>query len=386
MNNHIEYFKQKIGKKYPDGGITKLEKKLIQTMLNLKFRHQDIHYIINYGRNTTINQGRIDGVLKINNITPISDDELEKYISKIHHIKTTNYRLKKSREAMINAIQIFNNPSMEFKYESFCVFSQIAWNGLLQEIIVEDFGEDSIINSNDKKKLSLTEMLKKLNGKLDEPTKANLSYIEKLRNLVEHSIDEVEFSNKPEINGIIQANIINFNKNISNLDIRLSLEEQLLFSLQFGGFDKEKVKSLQDSEKTVINLFCEKIKNNDYYDNTDFCFGIYYGKMRTSKSKADRVEVVNGSDDSKNTPKIILKDEKDKYLPGMIVSLIQEKGFEKFNMQKHTNLWTADKTKFRNEENKYGAKICRKWFWYEKWIQHVLKTLKEQEKQNNKSN
>ncbi|MDG1153491.1 MAG: DUF3644 domain-containing protein [Alphaproteobacteria bacterium] len=394
MNYHIEYFKKKGGKKYREGETTKLEKKLIKSMLNYNIRNQDILYIINYGRETTINSARIDDVIKKDDfIEKVCDNELEKYISKINHIKEISYRLKKSREAMINAIQIFNNPSMEFKYESFCVFSQIAWLGLLQEIMAENFGKDSINNNKNDKKLSLTQILKKLDKELKEPIKENILKIKELRNLVEHDIYEVESINRPEINGVIQANIINFNKIISKLDIRLSLEEQLSFSLQFGGFNKEKVISLQDSKKTVINSFCESIKNNNYNDNVDFCFGIYYGKMSTSKNNADRVEIVDGSDTSENIIKVIQEKVSPKYRPTDIVNYIQGKGFKNFKIHNHTNLWQEDEEKFRDEKNKYGAMVSVNWLWNEKWKQYVLKTLKEreeqklkeQEKQNQKS-
>ncbi len=35
--------------------------------------------------------------------------------------------LTKSREAMLSAVQIFNNPSIHFKSETFIVLSNIAW-------------------------------------------------------------------------------------------------------------------------------------------------------------------------------------------------------------------------------------------------------------------
>tara|TARA_R110002096_G_scaffold377102_1_gene570981 strand:- start:596 stop:811 length:216 start_codon:yes stop_codon:yes gene_type:complete len=39
--------------------------------------------------------------------------------------------LTKSREAMLSAVQIFNNPNIQFKSESFIVLSNIAWMYLL---------------------------------------------------------------------------------------------------------------------------------------------------------------------------------------------------------------------------------------------------------------
>ena len=39
--------------------------------------------------------------------------------------------LKKAREAMLTAVQIFNNPQVEFKSELFIVTTIIAWTYLL---------------------------------------------------------------------------------------------------------------------------------------------------------------------------------------------------------------------------------------------------------------
>ena len=42
-----------------------------------------------------------------------------------------NDLINKSREAMLSAVQIYNNPLISFKTESFIVLSQIAWTYLL---------------------------------------------------------------------------------------------------------------------------------------------------------------------------------------------------------------------------------------------------------------
>ena len=34
---------------------------------------------------------------------------------------------------MLSAIQAFNNPMLTFKTEQFCILSQSAWTGLVQE-------------------------------------------------------------------------------------------------------------------------------------------------------------------------------------------------------------------------------------------------------------
>ena len=42
-----------------------------------------------------------------------------------------NELIVKSREAMLSAVQIYNNPNIQFKTESFIVLSNIAWTYLM---------------------------------------------------------------------------------------------------------------------------------------------------------------------------------------------------------------------------------------------------------------
>jgi hypothetical protein len=48
---------------------------------------------------------------------------------KLYSIK--NELIEKSREAMLSAVQIFNNPQIQFKSETFIVLAIIAWTYLL---------------------------------------------------------------------------------------------------------------------------------------------------------------------------------------------------------------------------------------------------------------
>ena len=51
---------------------------------------------------------------------------------RIRRVKSVKAELlTKAREAMLSAVQIFNNPNIQFKSENFIVFSNIAWMYLL---------------------------------------------------------------------------------------------------------------------------------------------------------------------------------------------------------------------------------------------------------------
>jgi len=54
---------------------------------------------------------------------------MSKRIRRVGSIKSE--LLKKSREAALAAVQIFNNPNISFKAESYVVLMNIAWTYLL---------------------------------------------------------------------------------------------------------------------------------------------------------------------------------------------------------------------------------------------------------------
>ena len=66
---------------------------------------------------------------------------------------------------------------------------------------------------------------------------------------------------------------------------------------------------------------------------------------------------------------VIKETEKKKYLPGEIVRLMKNKGYDKFSINKHTELWKSHDAK--NPKFSYGVSIANTWYWYETWVHKV---------------
>jgi hypothetical protein len=106
--------------------------------------------------------------------------------------------LTKSREAMLSAVQIFNNPSILFKSETFIVLSNIAWMYLLhayyreQKIEYRYFKKNGQNRKFDRTKKGaykyweLERCLDDGNCPIDTVSKANLKFLIGLRHEVEH--------------------------------------------------------------------------------------------------------------------------------------------------------------------------------------------------------
>jgi hypothetical protein len=108
--------------------------------------------------------------------------------------------LTKSREAMLSAVQIFNNPNIQFKSESFIVFSNIAWTYLMHAYYRQNNIEYRYFDQHGQRKrfhktkrgaYKYWELERCLNDDdcpIDEITKSNLKFLIGLRHEIEHQM------------------------------------------------------------------------------------------------------------------------------------------------------------------------------------------------------
>ncbi len=151
--------------------------------------------------------------------------------------------LEKSKESMLAAVQIFNNPNIHFKSESFIVLAVISWTYLLHAYYREQKIEYRYFEkSGQRKKFHLTksgahkhwELERCLNDEkspIDKTTSANLLFLLGLRHEIEHQmttrIDDL-------LSARFQACCINFNSYLKTLFPKVeSIDSYLSFSLQF---------------------------------------------------------------------------------------------------------------------------------------------------------
>ncbi len=309
---------------------------------------------------------------------------------KIGSIKTE--LLTKSREAMLTAVQIFNNPNIQFKSESFIVLSNIAWTYLLHayyrankiEYRYHDQGENRKKFHRTKKGAykywELERCLNDDNCPIDKVAISNLKFLIGLRHEIEHQmttkIDDY-------LSARFQACCLNYNEFIKNLfEDKLGIDKHLSFSLQFSSIDEEHANQLREFKDlpkniaTYINGYDENIPENEYNDMRYSYRVLYVPKSVNRKGQADKVIEflpVNSPEAEKlNKEYVLIKEkEKPKFLPSKVVEIINEKGYENFGMHQHTQLWKLKDAKKKG--NEFGAKVANAWYWYQNWVDEVEK-------------
>jgi hypothetical protein len=165
---------------------------------------------------------------------PVStEEELAQFKSRWQKLSISKGKIKeveeliaKSREAMISAIQSYNNPRVSFRSEIFIVLSTISWTYLLHAYYrrqntsytyqrnVGGVSEMERTAAGQPKLWDLAKCLSIAQCPLDNATKANLDFILNLRHEIEHrstgNIDQ-------KIASKLQATALNFNTTLAEL-------------------------------------------------------------------------------------------------------------------------------------------------------------------------
>lgn len=319
---------------------------------------------------------------------------MAKRIRRVYSIK--DELLTKSREAMLSAVQIFNNPNILFKSESFIVLSNIAWMYMLHAYYRDNnieyryYSQKNVRKSYDRTKrgaFKYWELERCLNDKdcpIDKATISNLRFLIGLRHEIEHQmttrIDDY-------LSARFQSCCLNFNYYIKKLfDKKYAIDKHLSISLQFSTIDEEqtdKLKEFTDLPKniaTYINDFDNEL-SDDLYNDIRFSYRVLYvPKAANHKGQADKViEFIKAdSPEAKGLNKeyVLIKErERKKYLPSNIVEKMQSIGFSKFNMHHHTQLWK--KLDGRNPSLGFGVTVEGSWYWYDNWLKKVEEYCKE---------
>lgn len=299
--------------------------------------------------------------------------------------------LKKSREAALAAIQIFNNPNISFKSESYVVLMIIAWTYLLhahyrsKKIEYRYFEQQGKRRKFDTTKYGaykyweLERCLDDSKSPIDKDTANNLRFLIGLRHEIEHQmtsrIDDI-------LSARFQACCLNYNEYIKKLFSEdLGIEKHLSFSLQFSTISTEQKESLEDHPELPANIqgyiqgFDAELSDEEF-SNPHYAYRILFvPKTANRKGQADRVIEFVKSDsplaEAVNKEYAVIKEtEKRKYLPKQIVELMNSEGYSGFSIHYHTQLWKSHDAK--NPSKGYGTVVAGKsWLWYERWIEVV---------------
>jgi hypothetical protein len=305
--------------------------------------------------------------------------------------------LIKSREAMLCAVQTFNNPNIQFKSETFIILSNIAWTYLLHAFYkskgIEYRWHKKVNNRNkyDKTKRGafkyweLERCLDDSKCPIDKVVISNLKFLIGLRHEIEHQMT----TNLDEyLSARFQACCLNYNTEIKKLfGNRYGIDNHLSFSLQFSSITEDHANQLRPFTDlpahiySYINAFDAEIEDTAFNDARYSYRVLYVPKLVNHKGKADKVIEFIKADSPEalllNKEYVVIKDrEKVKFLPKHIIKLMNDKGFTKFTIHHHTLLWKRLNAK--NLEG-FGVNVEGTWYWYTKWIDEVERHCLEQD-------
>jgi hypothetical protein len=300
--------------------------------------------------------------------------------------------LRKSKEAALAAVEIFNSPTIHFKSEIFIVLMNIAWTYLLHAYFrgqKTEYRYFQVVNGRRRfdhtkngahKYWELERCLNDSDCPLDRDTANNLRFLIGIRHEIEHQmtsrIDDL-------ISARFQACCLNYNHYLKGLFSRVrGIEENLAFSLQFSSISRLQVEELDKIEdlpgpirKFILGF--DGALTEDEYQSPRFAYRVLFvPKLANRKGQADEViEFVKADSElaqQVNAHYTTIKEvERPKYLPSEIVRLMKSEGFSDFSMHKHTELWRSLDAKMDGKS--FGVQIANTWYWYQPWIEEVRK-------------
>jgi hypothetical protein len=305
-----------------------------------------------------------------------------------------NELLQKAKEAMLSAVQIYNNPSIQFKSETYIVLSIIAWTYLLHAYYRKEKIDYSYFKktaggrkSYDRTKYGaikhweLERCLDEKKCPLQDDVKQNLKFLIGIRHEIEHQMTS-KIDNA--ISGKFQACCINFDRFvITEFGSKYSIRDHLSVSLQFSSLSEPQIKQLQEMTDLPKNIesyikdFDENLSDS-IYKSPSYSYRVFFvEKTVNHKGQADQVISFIAADspeaeDLNKTYCVIKEQERKKYLPKQIVKMMQDEGFKKLNMHHFVRCWKEIDGK--NPKNKFGVMIGDStWYWYESFIPYVRK-------------
>ena len=287
--------------------------------------------------------------------------------------------IMKAREAMLSAVQIYNNPLISFKTESYIVLSLIAWTYLLHayyrakgidyRYFTKNGGRKKYTRNSDGsiKYWDLRECILKTDCPLDKDTTNNLSFLIGLRNQIEHrkasGLDSY-------LSARYQACALNLNFYLKKLHgEKYGLDNNLALSLQFSELDQSQSKVIKDKEgfipQNVISYvadFDSKL-SEDEAKSDRFAYRLLFVKVLAKrKGQADRViEFIDPKSElAKNISKeywIKEETEKQKFSATLVIQKVKEAGFKNFGMYQHIQFWRKQDGK--NISKGFGTMIIK---------------------------
>ena len=307
------------------------------------------------GRPATINFGRISAVKADKKQGQCTTEELElfKVFKEAFDPKTglnpfLNERMVRSREAMISAISIFNNPTLNFRAETFAILAITSWTYLALEYAEKNGLSLKRANGD---AISLADFLKFPECPFPSGVVDNLKAMIKLRDLVAHKImgpyQEIWLP-------LFQACCLNFETEIVRLfSSRLSLAGNISFSLQLGSFNPEQLIEMSRAELpqeiSAINSEIYGGLTDAQKEDQSFQFSVIYTKVASSKARAAYRFVSPESPEGKALRDVLVKvkpgSETHPFKPKEVSILVSLAIGRAYSVNDHTDAWKKYKVR-----------------------------------------
>lgn len=281
-------------------------------------------------------------------------------------------QIRQSREAMLAAISVFNNPNITFKTEIFITNAVIAWTYLVHGHysnmkVRYHFDEVTALGSN--KLYELGKCLRLPECPFDKLTVSNLEYLIELRHEIEHRMAEgIDIA----VSAKIQACAVNYDHYIALLfgeEYRINIA--LPFSIQLSGItlDQRKMMKARGGVPTVIetlNKAFEDRLTTEELNDPRFVYRVYLMPKTSDRSAGadEAIKFVHPKSDKGEELQIALKEvEKTKLLPSTVVKQMRQEGYRWFSQ--HNLTLFARSVQAKDPKKAMGIQLANRWFWYE---------------------
>lgn len=303
-------------------------------------------------------------------------------------------QLIKSEEAMLAAVSIYNNPLITFKTEACIELVVTAWIYLMQaycehnhiEVRQKETGTARVRykkSSLDGSYLTIgfDELLTRCGKIIDEPMRKNLEYINGLRCRIQHSVNNsIDGFAAPKI----QANVLNFDKVMREIsDGKIALSQKLPLALQLAQLSVDQAAHLIANKELAPELQTFILDFEDSLPTTILESQTYEARVKLVVDNKERGKNLLsmavsklGEGISGNASTVVLKEvERRKYRPSDVVKLMNNEGFSSLTISKHSEIWQLLDGK--NPEKGFGVKVSGQWYWYQKWVDEVIRPVCE---------
>lgn len=309
-------------------------------------------------------------------------------VRRVHSI--ADELLTKSREAALSAVQLFNNPLIHFKSETFIVLMVIGWTYLLHAYFrkrkieyryCQQKGKRRVFDRTKSGAYKYWELERCLNDDecpIDKDTANNLRFLIKLRHEIEH---QMTMNLDSYLSGRYQACALNFNAYIKKLfGEEWGIDRHLMYALQFTELSHAQATSIpiNDHVPPRLTAFIADFDgqlSHDEFNSERFSYRLLFKKRVVGKpNQADRVvEFIDpNSELAKQIDKeywVVKEAERPKYSAKQVVTIMQKEGYPKFTMHAHTKLW--QRLNGKDPAKGYGTQLGVQYWWYDRWIDVV---------------